>query len=458
FGAAGTMAGVPWLMESLRRFTAVPQPEAFFWFAALCAWHGLQFGLACGAARWLGERLARARGWDPAACLALAFVPAMAAAEGFYPTAFPGQLANSQVFHLPTVQLVSVLGPGGVAWLALCCNAALFALLFSKAEAPRRWAAALACAGLLLGNEAWGRFAMGRTDRLAALGASLDVGLIQGAQPARRARDSYQDMPLHDMLSARALAAGAADLVVWPESTLEGEVSCGEPGSVPIRDGRPLPEALRREVRTPAPLLLSALGRDAAGAVRNVSLLIGPGREFWGLSEKMVLVPFGEYVPGGRALSWIRRLSPRTGRLSVGRRRTLLELPGKAKFGVLVCYEDLLPGAAAACAELGAGFLVNQTNDAWFDQGMAPEQHLRFSVLRAVENRLYLLRAANTGISAVVDPAGRVLRRVERGERGFAAARITAAAPAPRRRAAAWPYPTAVLALALLALAGRRKS
>ena len=464
FGTAAAAAGVPWLLDSLRRFLGLPQPEPAFWFVLVCCYHGLQWGVACGMARWTGERLSRRWGWDPAVSLAAAFVPAAVAAEGLFPTALPAQLAYTQVFHLPTVQIAEVLGMGALAWLLAGCNAAVFASLKAAAGPPgaarRRLALAAACAGAVLANEEWGLRRMRSIDLQASGGAPLRVGIVQGCLPLRPnlPPDAFsQDLPLHDRLTRESLARGARDLVVWPESTYAGVVSYrGLADPEPAVDGRPLAEVLRRDIRAAVPLLLSAMGRDGAGAARNLSLLTGPNREFWGLSEKMNLVPFGEYLPGEGVFPWLRRLSPRTGRLKAGRRRRVLVLPGKARLGALVCYEDLLADHAARYAALGADLLVNQTNDAWFDQGMAPEQHLRFSVLRAIENRRYLLRAANTGVSAVVDPAGRILGRVERRERGVIAAQVALLEGRTRQGALGrWTYGLALLALPALLLAGK---
>ncbi|MBI5208710.1 MAG: apolipoprotein N-acyltransferase [Elusimicrobia bacterium] len=454
FGTAGYVVGGFWLAGSLQRFLGIPQPEPAAWFLFICCFHGLKWALACAAASWVGKGLSRRWNWDPEDGFAAAFVLSAVAAEGLFPAVIPSELVYSQSFHLPTVQSTEVFGMAAAAWLVLAFNAAVFSALRSwprpgrQRHSPsaagtlglqprprltaRRAALAAAAAAAVLANEAWGTRRMAEVDglvaRRAALGESLAAGVIQGClplDPDQPVGEFSQDLPSHNRLSAQAAAAGAKDLIVWPESTYAGLVSYRDDDDPsPAVAGRPASDALAQDLGPGVPTLLSAIGQDASGASHNISLLVGPERQAWGLSEKSILVPFGEYMPGGPLLSWLRRLTPKTGGLSPGRGPKVLDLPGGGRLGVLVCYEDMLAGPAAGFAALGANLLVSQSNDTWFDRDLAPEHHLRTGLLRAVENRKFMLRANNTGVSAVVDPVGRVLQRVEAGRPGFLAARV----------------------------------
>ena len=124
--------------------------------------------------------------------------------------------------------------------------------------------------------------------------------------------------------------------------------------------------------------------------------------------DKMELVPFGEYVPFGRVLFFVQQVVEAVGALTPGTRAVVFDGPGDSRFGVLICYEGIFPWISRHMARDGADFLVNITNDAWYGPTSAPHQHLAQATFRAIEHRVPLVRAANTGISAVIDPDGRI--------------------------------------------------
>jgi apolipoprotein N-acyltransferase len=131
----------------------------------------------------------------------------------------------------------------------------------------------------------------------------------------------------------------------------------------------------------------------------------------------MILVPFGEYVPGGSLLWFLEKLVPGVGNFLPGSEPTIFDLDD-TRFAVLICYEAIFPDFVRRFVDRGATFLVNQTNDAWFGDTEAPLQHLDMAIVRAVENRVPLVRVANTGISAVVDIDGRIEARMPLSARG----------------------------------------
>jgi apolipoprotein N-acyltransferase len=126
--------------------------------------------------------------------------------------------------------------------------------------------------------------------------------------------------------------------------------------------------------------------------------------------DKMHLVPFGEYVPLSWLLFFVHKMAAGIGDFSAGEAFTVFETP-KGRFGVLICFETIFPDQVRRYVLAGADFLVNITNDAWFGDSGAPYQHLSMAALRAVENGVYLVRAANTGISALVAPSGQILEQ-----------------------------------------------
>ena len=135
--------------------------------------------------------------------------------------------------------------------------------------------------------------------------------------------------------------------------------------------------------------------------------------------DKVHLVPFGEYLPFQNFLErlGLQQITKVQGGFIPGSRRRALEVPGAPRFLPLICYEIIFPGEAVPRGER-PGWLVNLTNDGWFGHSIGPHQHLQQARVRAIEEGLPLVRAANTGISAVVDPVGRVVKSLPLGTEG----------------------------------------
>jgi apolipoprotein N-acyltransferase len=144
----------------------------------------------------------------------------------------------------------------------------------------------------------------------------------------------------------------------------------------------------------------------------NSAFLVGPDATVWGRYDKIHLVPFGEYIPLHRLLFFLDKLVVGIGDFRSGETYTVMAVP-QGRFAVLICFEVIFPELVRHFARHGAQFLANITNDAWFGYSPASYQHLSMVVFRAVENRLPIVRAANTGISAVIDPTGRLVQQTD---------------------------------------------
>jgi apolipoprotein N-acyltransferase len=158
-------------------------------------------------------------------------------------------------------------------------------------------------------------------------------------------------------------------------------------------------------------------------------------------SDKVHLVPFGEYLPFGRALNalGLRQFVHVPGGFEAGTRAKLIAVPGLPPVAPLVCYEAIFPGAVVPPGER-PGLMLNVTNDAWFGDTPGPWQHFAQARLRAVEEGLPLVRAANSGVSAVVDPYGRVLAELGIGVDGVLDSGLPAAiVPTAFARLGQWP-------------------
>ncbi len=241
----------------------------------------------------------------------------------------------------------------------------------------------------------------------------LRVALIQGNIPqSDKWSPAMADgiLERYTVLSKRALEMGA-ELLVWPEAAYpfpiwKGEWSLESLAWIPENRG----------------LLFGALTwRDegeAGLAYFNGALFARQGGELVDGGDKVNLVPFGEYIPFRRLLSRLSPLVETVGDFTPG-------APGKAirtpfgPVGILICYEDLFSRLSRHLRESGAQLLVNVTNDAWYEKNSAALQHVVYSQFRAAENRRYLLRATNTGVTALIDPLGRVRSRLSWFEVGI---------------------------------------
>ena len=126
-----------------------------------------------------------------------------------------------------------------------------------------------------------------------------------------------------------------------------------------------------------------------------------------GIYDKIHLVPFGEYIPLGHVLSFIGTISRDVGEFDPGRDPLIIPIGGHPS-NAIVCFEAIFPELVRRFCEKGSQLIVNLTNDGWYGKSSAPYQHLAIARLRAVENRRYLIRAANTGFSALIEPSGRI--------------------------------------------------
>lgn len=326
-------------------------------------------------------------------------------------TGFPWEnLGYSQYLYTPFIQVSDVTGVYGVTFFIVLVNSIfsdLAALLFrgegNKINRRLIWES-LCGALLLLVICFYGSIRIIQMNKELEKAPFMNVSLIQGnIDQSVKWNPQYQNetLKIYRSLSLSALPFSSG-IIVWPET------------AVPFyfQNMDFMAKEVIRIARTSGNWLLfgspSYLREQKEISFLNSAFLLSPAGKVAGRYDKVHLVPYGEYVPLRRFFPYIGKLVPGVGDFKEGNGHRLLSL-NDFKIGILICYEGIFSEAGRNYRQQGADLLVNITNDAWFGRSSAPYQHLSMTTFRAVENRLYLLRAANTGITAIIDPTGRII-------------------------------------------------
>jgi len=320
-------------------------------------------------------------------------------------------LGYSQYQVLPVIQIADLGGVYAVSFFIVLINAAVWHFFRNPHRVPFAVIGGAVLATVLVLGYGYLRLYEVPRDSGAP---SKPVGIVQGnTDQAVKWSPAWQEAimaELNQLTSAvardlRAKPKGEAPpLIVWPEAA----------APFIYADQPRWRERIRRTAREAgAYLLFGSLAVDRSGErprLLNSAYLIAPdGREL-GRYDKMQLVPFGEYVPLARLLFFVQKLVPVIGTFAAGEEPVIFKAnsPGE-RFGALICFEVIFPHVARRLRE--AEYLVNITNDAWFGRSAASEQHLSMVALRAVELRVPIVRAANTGVSAFIDARGHIRER-----------------------------------------------
>jgi len=324
-------------------------------------------------------------------------------------TGFPWVLVGySQVTVLPIAQLASVCGVYGLSMLVVAVSAALALAVVARPATVGRYAPLAVTVAIVLGIGWWGRQRV-EASTLTRSGDPVRVGMVQGNvdqgikwQPALAGQifESYVG------LTRRAIAAGA-QLVLWPESSTPFMYEEDPFGAARLR-------AIVQQAHVSLLFGSDQIEWKVVGNRRlpdkyfNAAFLVRPDGTTAGVYRKMHLVPFGEYVPLQKLLFFAAPLTDQIGTFWPGERAEVLPVDGH-RLSVSICYEVVYPSLVREFVRGGSELLTTITNDAWFGATSAPYQHFAQASMRAIEEGRYLVRAANTGISGIVDPYGRVV-------------------------------------------------
>lgn len=314
-------------------------------------------------------------------------------------------LGNAQVDNIPFARISEFAGVYGLSLAIMLVNCAFVAALLFYGRRRKN---------LLISATA------------AAIALQMGVFLKPAPLPTNRQALLIQpNVPIVDVwsqeLDARTLAdfvrvgvqagsqnpPGNPGLIVWPES----------PAPFYVSDSHFLQTLKTIAQQANSYLIVGSSGEiksaDGANQLLNSALVVDPQGNVIGRYDKMHLVPFGEYVPFKRLLFFADKLTREVGDFVRGTERKVFDLNG-TKVGVVICYESVFPGEVREFAANGAQVFVNISNDEWYGETSAPYQHLQMTRMRAIENHRWILLATNNGVTASIDPLGRVVKKAER--------------------------------------------
>jgi apolipoprotein N-acyltransferase len=330
---------------------------------------------------------------------------------------------------LALAQSISLVGIWGLTFLAVAIFATPAVLADDRKDTPRPYRATVAALIVLAALGGYGLARLRTNPTSYVSGVKLRImqpNLQQDEKFNYTAKDDV--MARYVRLSDRATGPrsnGVRDVthLIWPESAFPFFLTREPEALAQITSLlKPNTELITGAVRAAEPV-----SPDHVRAYNSI-YVIDPDGSIRGIYDKVHLVPFGEYLPFQRLLEGIglQSLTKQVGGFLSGDRRRAMDIPGAPKMLPLICYEAIFPGEAVPPGER-PGWLVNVTNDGWFGISSGPYQHFQQARALAIAEGLPLVRAANTGISGVIDPVGRVIASLPLGAEGVLDARLPAA-------------------------------
>ncbi len=416
--AAGFISGIVfyayslnWVVIVMRHYGGLGFIPSLFLLLALSAY----LALYIGAFAWLYSNARRYAG-QASIFLAPAFWAALELLRNYALSGFPWNLLGySQHRDLTMIQIADITGVYGVSALIVLANAAIAELMAVMARREyagyRKYIMPLLATAVFAACAIYGNYRLANLPRPCG---SMKIALVQGdIDQFHKWNPAFQDkvFDTYKKLTAEAAAQKIKpDLVIWPETATP---FCFQDGNMEAQ----LKDAVRKAdtwLLTGSPSIEEKNGDDVE---YNSAYLLDPSGREAGRYDKTHLVPFGEYVPLKTFLPFVNKIAHGIGDFGRGTKYTVMRTD-KGAFGTAICFEVIFPELVRQFALNGAAFLATITNDAWFGNSGAPYQHFDMAVFRAVENRRAMVRAANTGISGIILPSGKVYARTEIFTRG----------------------------------------
>jgi len=405
-GMAMHAGGFYWIAHMLKTFAGFNPALSVAGLFLFSAFNGLSVALFA----WAVCRLRSARHWSVGWTAPVVWT----AVENVYPFIFPNYIGASQYPLLPFTQIADITGILGVSFLLIWGNATLYIVLESLVERRKipfkMIAVFLSAIGITI---TYGFIRIDRTDAAVRDAPKIKTMIVQaGSGKEAKFHDPLRFIRLHLDMTLKAISeqsAGDIDLVIWPESVSIYPIS---------RDLQRLPHDIFGN--TGEPLLFGTLTAEKKNNKilhYTSAMLADEQNTVIGFYDKQLLVPFGEYIPFGDMFPKLYTWLPYTSRFHSG--KSSAPLPFKNyRLSLNICYEDLFHGlirhnmiSGILSEKNPPHAMINLTNDSWYGDTTEPLEHLVLASFRSIEHRRALVRATNTGISAIIDPVGRLAKR-----------------------------------------------
>jgi len=389
--------GLSWINNTLINYGNLPSVVSFMVLGLLAAYLSFYTALFC----YLIRRVCKEnRGlfflFAPVLWVSLEYIRSTHSEFGF---SWLG-LGYSQFKTLHVIQMAEITGVYGISWLIMLLNAGLY-LAWKTWREPGNVGARFISVTLLVFACWWGYGSVVMDRPNTDKNSGLTVGLIQGnVEQFMKWNPVFQKVVMGKYRDLTLVAAQSKpQLIVWPETAMPFYYNQHPVGTEFVND-------LARQTQTP--ILFGSPhkeNKDGHTIHYNSAYLVSETGDTQNRYDKIHLVPFGEFVPFRELLFFVEKMVEMIGDFGRGKEATLFDVAGY-KAGVSICYELIFPDLIRQAVKNGANFLINITNDAWFGKSAASYQHMSMGALRAVENRVPIVRAANTGISGTIDANG----------------------------------------------------
>jgi apolipoprotein N-acyltransferase len=420
-GFASYVVQFYWIPIPLHDFADVRMEFAIFPMLLLAGIVAINTAIAI----WAGEFLARRIRIPAVVTMPVAWT-AVEWIRTYFPIGFPWNLLGYTAYrNLELIQFAELTGAYGVSALIVFFNAVVYVVIFRRGGSRLQAISLSALTALMIAMVAFGTWRIGNLKNAPQAG-SFKVAMVQGNIPQSLKWDPKflpESYGVYQDETADAARRGA-DLIVWPEAAAaflfqpDDQYPAALAGDAEYRTALlTLAKNMRAPILFGAPALAQIDGH--LGFYNRAYLVSANGQgEVDAHYDKIELVPFGEYVPARAILGFfVNRIVEGFGDMIPGKEQTLFDVKG-AKLGILICYESIFPDLTRREVNEGADVLVNITNDAWYGESSAPYQVLAMAAMRSVETKVPMVRVANTGFSALIEPSGRITNRTPLFKRG----------------------------------------
>jgi len=411
-GLVGYFFLLSWIIYVTHVYGKLPLPLAIGVLLLLAGYLSLYRALWAWGVAWADKQGLSLLWFAPTLWVALEF------GQTYIISGFPWELLGHGLYRYPLfLQAADLTGVYGLSFLLVLINVGLYRLFSTppRSRYPRRFRLVAVLIIILAAWLGYGYYRLGTMAELIANSPKIKTAIAQGnikqgekwdPKIVQATLETYAKLTEKALAGVKRTGEDKPPLVIWPETAAPFFFQYKADQDSPL-------DALVKEIAKKNDIFLlfgapASEKRPEGEKLYNRAYLLNPQGKVVGRYDKAHLVPFGEYVPLQRILFFIPKMVSMIGDFGEGPVGGTVPLP-QGPAGVLICYESIFGYLSRAQVQNGARLLINITNDAWFGETSAPYQHMSMAVLRAVENRVALARAANTGISAFINGDGRIL-------------------------------------------------